>query len=260
MKEEKVVFYSKGQRVSGILHTPDIKNTSAIIMVHGYGGFAFTKRFNFIASNFCKNGYAVLRFTFRGYDTKTSDKNSSEFKNLTISGEILDLKAAIDFMYKRNYKKIGLVSESLGGVIIILLNDPRIRALALWSVNIHVKAIFEDLYNEKIIKNLEEKGHATYISDTTGGNFEINKKFWDEVKNIGNIPENKIKEIKCPILIIHGTNDEYFGVEVAEDLYKLANEPKKLLIVKGANHTFTGLEYQKQLIGSILDWFNKWLK
>lgn len=260
MKVEKIYFKNQGQKIVGVLHIPDNKNPPAIVIVHGYGGYAFSERFRFIASEFCKAGYAVLRFAFRGYDFKTGDKSKSEFKNLRLFGEISDLRAAIDFMQKRGYERIALASESLGGVIILLLNDPRVKVLALWSINIHLKAIFENLYGEKIIKELEEKGRAIYVSHTTGDKFEINKEFWDEVKDIGDIPESKIREIKCPLLIIHGTNDKYFGPKVDRDLYELANEPKKLLIIKGANHTFTEPKHQKQLIKAILDWFNKWLK
>jgi esterase/lipase len=259
MREEKVEFYSEGQKVIGILHIPDVENPPAIIIVHGYGGYIFTDRFKHIASDFCKVGYATLRFAFRGFDSETGDKSTKEFKNLTISGEISDLKAAIDFMYSKGYRKIGLASESLGGTIIILLNDTRVKALAFWSANIHVKATFENLYGDKMIKEIEEKGRAIYTSHTTGNKFEIGKKFWDEVKKIEDISERKIKAIKCPILIIHGANDRYFGVKVAKDLYKIANKPKKLLIIEGANHTFVELECRQQLIDAILDWFKRYL-
>jgi len=258
MKEEKIEFKSQGKKVFGILHIPDRQNPPAIILVHGYGGYIFTERFRHIASEFCKAGYVTLRFAFRGFESETGER-APEIKNLTISGEISDLKAAIDFVCKRGYKKIGLASESLGGVIIILLNDSRIKTAALWSANIHVKNIFDELYGEELIKEIEEKGTAVYTSHTTGKKSIISKKFWEEVKSIDDIPKEKIKEIKYPLLIIHGTQDEYFGVKVAEDLYKLANEPKKLLIIEGANHTFTQFEYRKQLIDAILDWFNKHL-
>ncbi len=260
MEERITIKNSEGQEISGILHIPNVENPPAIIIAHGYGGYAFSERFESIASELCKAGYAVLRFVFRCYDPVTGDKDTEEFKDLTISGEASDLKAVVDFMYQKGYKKIGLTSESLGGVIIILLNDPRIKAIAPWSANIHVRDVFEGLYGKEMLKELEEKGYSTYISHTTGEKSVVGRNFWEEVKKIGDIPENKIKEIKCPILIIQGDKDEYFNVKIAEDLYNLANEPKKLVIVEGANHTFTNSEHQKQLVNSILDWFNKYLK
>ena len=68
MKEEIIDFNSEGERTVGILHIPNVEHSPAIILVHGYGGYIFTKRFEFIASELCKAGYAVLRFMFRGYD------------------------------------------------------------------------------------------------------------------------------------------------------------------------------------------------
>lgn len=261
MEEKVTIKNSEGQEISGILHIPNVENPPAVIIAHGYGGYAFSERFEFVASELCKAGYAVLRFVFRCYDSVTGDKDTEEFKDLTISGEISDLKAVIDFMYQRGYKKIGLTSESLGGVIIILLNDPRVKAIAPWSANIHVRDIFENLYGKEMIKEIEEKGSSIYTSHTTGKKSVIERNFWEEVKKIGDIPEAKIKEIKCPILIIQGDKDEYFDVRIAEDLYNLANEPKKLVIVENANHTFaSSKQHQKQLVSSILDWFNKYLK
>jgi len=259
MKEEKVKIKNQSQEILGILHIPDVETDKAIIIAHGYGGYIFTGRFRFIAQEFCKSGYTVLRFAFRGYNSETGDPSPLQFKNLTISGETSDLKSAIDFMNDKGYKRLGFASESLGGAIFLLLNDKRIKVAALWSVNIHIKSIFDDLYGEKIIKELGEKGVAIYTSHTTGKSFEISKNFWEEVKQIGDISEDKIRKINCPMLIIHGTKDQYFSTQVAKDLYNFANEPKKLFIVEGANHTFTEPKYQRRLIDSILDWFEKWI-
>jgi len=96
MKEEKVEFYSEGQKVHGILHIPSKITDNAIIMVHGFGGYAFNEPFEDVAKNLCMSGFEVLRFAFRGYGEKEN------MNNLTISGEIKDLKSAIDFARTEN--------------------------------------------------------------------------------------------------------------------------------------------------------------
>ncbi len=260
MKEEKVEFCSEGQKVHGILYISDVENSPAIIVTHGYGGYIFADRFKHLTLELCKAGYTVLTLIFRGYDIKTGDKSKEDFKSLTLSGQISDLKAAIDFLYKKGYKKIGFTAECFGGIIALLLNDPRIKALAFWSIDIRNKASFEKLYGKKLIKELEEKGKSIYTSLTTGKKFDINKDFWTEIKNIGDVSESKIKEIKCPMLIVYGDSDKFFDGKVSEDLYKLANKPKKLILIKGANHIFSNPEHLKELSESIIDWFNKWLK
>ena len=45
-----------------------------------------------------------------------------------------------------------------------------------------------------------------------------------------------IKAVKCPVLIIHGTNDSVIPHGHGKGLFKLANEPKRFIPVQGANH------------------------
>jgi dienelactone hydrolase len=260
MKKEMVEFENQGEKAFGILRVPDVKNPPAIIITHGYGGFIFEKRYELLASKLCKAGYAVLTLIFRGYDSKTGNKDKKHFKNITISGEMSDLKLAIDFLYKKGYEKIGFTAECFGGTIALLLNDPRINAIAFWSINIYTKITFENLYGRKIIKDLEEKGRAIYISRTTGEKFTLKRELWNEVKRNRIVPKNKIKKVKCPMLIIYGDNDKLFDVKVFKELYKIANKPKKLVVIKGADHIFSKPEHLKEMINSIIEWFDKWLK
>lgn len=45
-----------------------------------------------------------------------------------------------------------------------------------------------------------------------------------------------IRDVHCPVLIIHGTVDNVISIWHGKELYKLANEPKSNLWVNGANH------------------------
>ena len=44
---------------------------------------------------------------------------------------------------------------------------------------------------------------------------------------------------KRPLLVIHGSEDETVNVEQAQRSFALAGRPKKLVIVNGADHSFT---------------------
>ena len=46
----------------------------------------------------------------------------------------------------------------------------------------------------------------------------------------------KIRELRMPVLIVHGGNDSYVPSRFSEQLYAAAPEPKKLLLVEGATH------------------------
>ena len=59
----------------------------------------------------------------------------------------------------------------------------------------------------------------------------------------------KIPRLKMPVLFIHGTADSTVPAFMSENLYAAAPEPKKLILVPGAEHNNTadvaGLQYIK---------------
>lgn len=66
-----------------------------------------------------------------------------------------------------------------------------------------------------------------------------------------------IHGLKIPVLIIHGKNDGLVPVEMAETLYKHADEPKELLVVDNADHV-QSIECDPDLyIMSIHDFLNR---
>lgn len=46
----------------------------------------------------------------------------------------------------------------------------------------------------------------------------------------------KIKSVRCPVLIIHGTEDSVINISHGKELFAAANEPKQALWIEGANH------------------------
>ena len=69
---------------------------------------------------------------------------------------------------------------------------------------------------------------------------------FDKLANI-----NKIRQIQCPVLIVHGTADEIIPFQHGAQLFQAANSPKQHLWVKNANHDdlveVAGSAYAKQL-------------
>ena len=47
---------------------------------------------------------------------------------------------------------------------------------------------------------------------------------------------NKIKQVNCPLLIIHGTDDEVIPFWHGQELFAVAEQPKRFLQVEGARH------------------------
>jgi len=59
-----------------------------------------------------------------------------------------------------------------------------------------------------------------------------------------------IRKVRCPVLIIHGTNDEVIGFWHGQRLFELANQPKYFVAIEGARHNdldmIAGVRYPKE--------------
>jgi len=256
MKEIPVTFNSKGQQIIGMLHIPDKSTQALIILAHGFTGNKNGPDNIFIktASKLCDNGFAVLRFDFRG-----SGESNGEFVDMTINGEVSDLKKVIQWIEKQGYEKIGLIGESMGGAVSILGYNNKIKCLVLWYPAIYLnKTIgfkFLDENKEKI------KKEGLIVEKRDGRQYKVGWGFYQERSTIE--VASHIKNITCPLLIITGDKDTSVPHDQSEKAIKIANEPKKLEIIEGADHCFRGFDrekWQDKAINLTIDWFNKWLK
>ena len=168
-----------------------------------------------------QQGYAVLAYDYNGYGYSAgtaSEKNC-----------YLDAMASYQYLrHKLNTppQKIILLAHSLGtGVAVDLATHVRFAGLILKSpllsayrvVTFHSWPLFP----------------------------------FDRFNNA-----SKIQQVHRPLLIIHGTADKVIPVYHGLRLYQLANQPKQLILVKGAGHNNLGgnqlAKKIKQFIGSAL--------
>jgi hypothetical protein len=98
--------------------------------------------------------------------------------------------------------------------------------------------------------------------------FNVSKLFTLEVYGINLRPryvrEKLMKLDECeaasklhdiPLLVVIGESDAIVGVDEAQEIYRAANEPKTLQIIKSADHIYKGKE--QELIAKTMDWIKK---
>jgi len=232
--------------IFGVLHIPK-KKSPLIIMCHGWGANklgTWQGLFVETARELCKNGFAVLRFDFRG-----SGDSKGEFRKQTIKTMLEDLDYVLDNLkFNIDGDRIGLIGHSLGGKVAILkaAKDKRIKCLAVWST----PALHQDILSKAFVDEVKEKRYLWF--NDIGYGIDI-KQLESCLKYNG---LKALRKIKVPILIVNGSEDESVPPSHANKLYKNANKPKKLVILKGANHAFLN---NKEVIKVTRDWFNKWL-
>jgi fermentation-respiration switch protein FrsA (DUF1100 family) len=83
----------------------------------------------------------------------------------------------------------------------------------------------------------------------------LKKRFYDEFFTL-DIPR-AIRKFKRPLLIIHGEKDAIPYEQEAYALYKMANRPKKFVLIRGADHSFHGRRHFAQAMRHIISFIKK---
>lgn len=226
---------------------------SIIIMCHGFASDQNSQgRFKNMAEELMQYGLSSLSFDFSGCGESDDDK-------LTIPKLMDDLYAAIAYVKNMGFKKVALFSHSLGGFISLKCFSTEISTMVLLGPRTGPKDFRGEKYNTpEQIREIEEKGYYTFIKKG-----RIREKIIVEEQlniDLANInQEELLKNIDCPILIIHGNNGEteLEGLEQSKTALNLLSKRSKLEIVDGANHGF--IEKYDAVVKLATDWFLNYL-
>lgn len=250
MIEKPVVFKnSKGMQLVGMLHIPKGKGKfSAVIICHGFGGnkvdmYRVHVR---IARAICKAGFLVLRFDFHGHGD-----SEGEFRDFRVTQEFDDLRCAMNLIKKqKNFNgKIGLVGHSLGGTIALIT--------AAKNKDISAVVALAPVTNWRQIKFLNEiveaemKGVVERRSDILSKDVIL-----DMTKHN---PIDRVNEISCPVLIVHGTKDDSISLKGSREFIQKLKAPKKLVVIGGADHCFEGYSNTMTMIKETVSWMKKYI-
>jgi dipeptidyl aminopeptidase/acylaminoacyl peptidase len=214
-----------------VFHSPHEEAMTCVITCHGLYSSKDSEKYVGIAHRFCREHLAVLRFDFRG-----CGESAGRLEETSLTGRMEDLEDALDFVQEQGYESVGVTGSSLGGTVAILTaaKDKRVEALVTWATPYHL----DELFRGEKIEGLEKLRQ------------DVSK--YDVVK--------AVKELYCPVLIVHGSLDEQVPLSHAEVLYENANEPKNFQIIEGGDHRLTNLSDRRRAVELTLDWFEKYLK
>ncbi len=252
---EKCVTFlnSRKQRLVGMLHTPEKATKSpAIVCCHGFGRNKVDK-FRFwvrIARELCKNGFIVLRFDFSGHGD-----SEGKMDDISISQEINDLECAINYLKNLDdteSDKIGIIGHSLGGEVAVLesTKNASIKTIVLLAPVVDYKKLGSDF--QRALTQVQKSESVEVASHM------VKKRYFDELQKFK--PLEEIEKINAPVLIIHGSADERVNIEGSKDIIEKANKPKKLVVIGGADHNFSGYQNTMFMISKTVDWFLEHLK
>ena len=209
-----------------------------LIMAHGFRGSMEGGGRAAYLSQMASLFVNVLRFNFTG--------------SQILSHQIAELNAVIDFALE-HYKspRLFLLGRSMGGAASLVTASRRseIGGLALWATPNDLHATFKNALGDDNYARLKN-GETLNLEDERG-KITLTPDFLTDLDNY-NLPLLLKNWQKRPLLIIHGSNDETVDSAQAQRSFALAGRPKKLVIVSGADHSFTN--HSNKAAEEVISW------
>ena len=195
-----------GWFVPGKKHSPDA-DLHTLLWFHGNAG-NINRRLDNIKMLYERVPVNVFIIDYRQY-------GRSEGK-VTEEGTYLDARAALAYLHSRddiNNEKIIFFGRSLGSAVAVhLALEEKCRALILETPFTSILEMGKKLYPYLPVSLLLQTKYDSLA---------------------------KIKNIKVPILVMHGDQDKLVPFEHGRELYEAANEPKEFYTIPGAGHNDT---------------------
>jgi uncharacterized protein len=242
----------RGKFLRGMIHRPESawarRPVPGVVFFHGFTGDRMESHWIFIkcARALERRGIASLRFDFYG-----SGESEGEFREVTLSGEIADARDAVKFFENQrgiDPERIGLCGLSMGGAVAACVaGRTGARALALWSA----------VADTRILLKLA-RTHARRLPGSNGGYEydarEIGAKFLKDMAKVN--PARALARFHGPTLIIHGSKDESVPSSHADLFFKASGaREKEKVILAGADHTYTAMAWEQEVMDLTGDWF-----
>lgn len=220
-----------------------------VVFCHGFKTFKDWGTMELIAKEFVNNDFTFLKFNFshNGTTVEKPDEisDAESFGNSNIENELNDMGSILDWIDHNsllpieevNREKIYIVGHSRGASTSILktASDERIKMLVTWSA-------FKD-FNEVWQRYNVEKWAELGVSWTENLiNGEMLPLYYQHYQNYldnkdrFNI-QNAIVNLKTPMLLIHGMEDDNVAFDDAIQI-KRWNNSIEMSLLPNANHNF----------------------
>ncbi|NNL86212.1 MAG: alpha/beta fold hydrolase [Myxococcales bacterium] len=248
---ERIEFTgSHGDRLAARLDRASGKPRAYAIFAHCFTCSKDIAAASRVSRALADEGISVLRFDFTGLG-----HSDGEFANTNFSSNVEDLGRAADWLREQHEAPSLLVGHSLGGAAVLAAAGqiPEVRAVAT------VAAPFDPAHIKKLFANreaeIETQGEVEV--ELAGRPFTIRRQLLDDIgaQNL----EERIRELRRPMLILHAPTDLIVGIENASRIFQAARHPKSFISLDGADHLLTRREDAAYTAQVIAAWAHRYL-
>src|SRR5574340_152077 len=211
----------------------------ALVVLHGWGGNAETMLP--LAPPLHRAGYTLLLVDARSHGRSDPDTFSSMPR---FAEDIEHAAAWLKRQVGVDSRRVGVIGHSVGAAAALLAASRRDDLAAVVGI-----AAFA--HPKTVMRRLLAAWHVPYIPFG-----------WYILRYVQNVlgyrfdaiaPLNTLARVRCPVLLVHGTEDAVVPVAEAQTLHARSNRAGKLLLVRGSHDSYEDLERQTGEIVVFLD-------
>ena len=243
---ENVSFESGGYVHVGRVYRPEGPGRyPAVVLCHGFPG---DERNTDLAEEMALNGTVFLIFYYRG---AWESEGEFSFRWLEVSArDALRYLKGLPFV---DPDRVGIIGYSMGTLPAVLnLGEGGAKAGALISPF----ADYGMLVPEEMIDYVASANFSMVKGKLNVPSVEAQR---DDVVWVmeERRPLTIISEVDVPVLLVVGSADELLPPEHSKALFEAANEPRKRVVIEGANHLYS--DHRIPLIQAVMAWFGEHL-
>jgi uncharacterized protein len=226
----------QGERLDYTFHSGAPDSKWIIVLGHGVTGNKDRPFIVALAEALAAAGIPALRVSYAG-----NGASEGKFTDCTITKEVADLGAVFDNLGKY---QVGYIGHSMGGVGVLRASqDQRIQLLVSLAGMVHTRAFAEREFGSV-------KPGAGFMWDEPS--CPLSQAYMDDMNRIDTVVKLGAK-VRVPWLLVHGTEDDVVPIKDSHEIFAVAQQPKKLVEIRGANHVFAG-EFTSVLIDTVVEW------
>jgi len=228
MKFKSFIVNVGKERIFGICLTPSKKTKDIpLILTHGSGDNSLQYPLVHLARFLTNKGYLTFRFDFRG-----CGNSDGKEENYSLSSQIKDLEAVIDFIKRKTRKRgVGLIAKSISCVPSFMLASE--REDIVFIIALGAPYSIEKYWSEEELEEVKKRGYIFYKG------FKYGWKYGREMRNFQKKYEECLKRVNIPVLLLNGEKDEKVSLDEAKTIFSaLTSKKKKLEIIRNSDHSF----------------------
>jgi len=232
-----------GEKLDVSFH-PGSRESALVVLGHGVTGNKDRPLLVALAEGLAAKGWPCLRMSFSG-----NGESEGSFENATISRESEDLQDVLKALPKG--LRVAYCGHSMGGAVGVKTagsGDTRLKVLITLAGMIRTGAFYQREFGKVT------PGRGFMWEDEK---CPLSKAYADDMAAIHDLFD-EVGQLSLPYLLIHGTADDVVLPEDSRDAFDTAYDPKRLVEIGGAEHSFSEASYP-QIVKEIDAWLESYL-